>query len=242
MFAVVCNGHRLQFFAIKRKHTVGNRLSDLCVTDRRRNQTTLKTNVESNVGKPADLNDTVCCGNFKNRLVNGYVYDKTAFLICAAHLCRSGVHGYDFSVYDSRNQLVVRRVVYCRIVCRLSFFNNVYHGGNCRRVIADCVSTELRTITIGRRRNIHYVKHYTGINHRHVYDCTQRYARILNVYNVFRRAICLCRKQKTVGIFYNRYDTVFFAVGNGTTELRFGCTVMPLVDKFWKQQIVVADG
>ena len=61
MFAIVCNGHRLQFFAIKRKHTVGNRLSDLCVTDRRRNQTTLKTNVESNVGKPADLNDTVCC-------------------------------------------------------------------------------------------------------------------------------------------------------------------------------------
>ena len=241
MFAVVCNRHRLKFVAIKRKFAVYNSLSDLCVADRCRNQITFNLFIKGNVGKSADFNDAVCRNRVQNGLRDDYVYYESACLIRAAYLCRPRILRDDFAVYDSRNPIIIGRVVYRYIVRRLSVFRNVYNGRNCRCVTVDCIGAELRTVTADRRVDIYHVKHYTGIDYRHVYNRTRLYARVLDVHNVFRRAIRLCREQNTVGVVCNRYNVVLFAVGNGTAELRFGCTIGSLVDKFREQQIVVAD-
>lgn len=101
----------LRFYCFTCSITVGNSLSDLCVADHCRNQITLKLNVEGNVGKPADLDDTICRNCIQNGLGNGYIYYKAACLVCAAYLCCTRVYRYNSSVYDSRNLLIVCSVI-----------------------------------------------------------------------------------------------------------------------------------
>ena len=198
--------------------------------------------VKNDVGQSARFHRFVYSRHRQQRFGHGYINHKSACLVCAAYFCRTLASRHDLSVDYGCNLFIVRCVIDCRIVHRLSVFRNFYVRSNCSEIIVYRVSTKLDAVAAGCRCKVCNVKHNASIYYRHVYRRAQRHAGIFRVHNIPGSTVCLCRKQKSVGFVVDGNNAFCPAVGKSTTELRLGCTVASLVNEFSQQQIVVANG